>query len=171
MSAFEVVVQKCCAACGAGKPATEFNKARSCRDGLLSYCRDCNQAAGRRWGAANPERQRENNRRWRAANLEKVREDNRRWEAAHPPEYRAWQAMKQRCGNSRNTNYAWYGARGISVCARWRNSFANFQADMGPRPPGKTLDRIDVNGNYAPGNCRWATAAEQRANQRPATTP
>lgn len=83
------------------------------------------------------------------------------------PEYRIWRSMKNRCCNSNVRHYVRYGGRGISVCDRWMK-FEDFLADMGPRPtPGHSIDRIDNDGNYEPGNCRWATAKEQRANQRP----
>lgn len=82
-------------------------------------------------------------------------------------EYRTWDAMRARCGNPNNNRYRIYGARGITVCARWINSFENFLADMGPKPtPKHSIDRIDPDGNYEPTNCRWATAKEQAANTR-----
>ena len=83
------------------------------------------------------------------------------------PEYRAWRAMLDRCNQTGHSSYKYYGARGIKVCERWKASFANFVTDLGRKPsPKHSLDRIDVNGNYEPTNCRWATAIEQRRNRR-----
>jgi hypothetical protein len=83
--------------------------------------------------------------------------------------------MLRRCHNPNAVDYPRYGQRGIAVCAAWDpqqgGSFEQFLADLGERPAGKTLDRIDPDGNYEPGNCRWATAKEQRANRRPRRTP
>ncbi len=82
------------------------------------------------------------------------------------PERMSWKAAKARCFNENSSKYPDYGARGITMCDRWKNSFQNFFDDMGPRPSGSSIDRINVDGNYEPGNCRWATVSDQATNKR-----
>ena len=81
------------------------------------------------------------------------------------PEYTAWNNMRSRCNNPNDPGYINYGGRGISVCARW-DSFANFLFDMGRRPTGHSIDRIDNDRPYEPGNCRWADRTTQNQNKR-----
>ena len=89
------------------------------------------------------------------------------WAGGETAEYRAWAHMRDRCYNPRRKDYRHYGGRGITVCPRWRESFQAFFDDMGPKPsPDLTLDRKDNDGNYEPGNVRWATRSQQNSNQR-----
>jgi len=86
--------------------------------------------------------------------------------ASRTAEYKAWENMISRC-HTNQAIYARYRIKGIIVCEKWRNSFSEFLADMGPRPsPRHSVDRINNDGNYEPGNCRWATGTEQMLNGR-----
>lgn len=84
------------------------------------------------------------------------------------PEYSVWCSIKERCNNKNNSAFKHYGARGIKVCERWlgRDGFTNFYKDMGKRPKDYSIDRIDVNGDYTPDNCRWADKYTQAQNKR-----
>jgi len=86
------------------------------------------------------------------------------------PEYRLWSSAKRRCTKINDPRWAYYGGRGIRMCDEWMQSFAAFYTHMGPRPAGLTLDRIDNNKGYEPGNCRWATRSQQNKNRRPFKT-
>jgi len=83
------------------------------------------------------------------------------------PLWQTWQAMKQRCYNPNDPRYSDWGGRGIKVCDEWLHNYKAFEEHMGVRPEGHTMDRIDNEKDYQPGNMRWATPAEQAANRRP----
>jgi len=85
--------------------------------------------------------------------------------------YACWLAMLARCYNPRQVNWPDYGGRGIKVCDRWLHSFCAFLEDMGERPPGMSIDRIDHNGGYSPDNCRWATPHQQRRENNSGILP
>ena len=82
------------------------------------------------------------------------------------PTYNTWSLMKNRCNSKTSRDYIHYGNRGITVCSRWSESFECFLEDMGEKPEGKSIDRIDNNAGYKPSNCRWATSSEQGRNKR-----
>lgn len=90
---------------------------------------------------------------------------NKKHGLSDQPIYDCWVAMKARCNNIQNPSYKWYGARGIKVCDKWKNSFTSFLQDMGLPAKGMTLDRINTNGHYEPTNCRWVSIQQQQLNK------
>lgn len=97
---------------------------------------------------------------------EKLIDRNTKHNMTKTPEYKTWQNMLNRCRNTNSKGYMHYGGRGIKVCKEWIEKFENFYNDMGDRPKGMSIDRIDPDGNYSKSNCRWATNETQSKNKR-----
>lgn len=99
--------------------------------------------------------------------VKRAKEANTHPGMTYSREYKTWEQVLQRCTNISNPNYQVYGAKGITVCKEWENSFETFYKDMGPRPLKTSIDRIDNTKGYSKDNCRWTTASEQMKNRRP----
>lgn len=183
---------KICSKCKEAKNVGEFNERKKGTGIYRTTCRVCIKKQLQIYKEKNIDRIREKNRLtsrlYYSLNRRKINEARRlsnkakpklprikyekhghatksRWGGTVSPTYKTWQAMIQRCTNPNFTTYYHYGAKGITVYKHW-TKFENFLADMGERPLGTTIDRIDNKKGYAPRNCRWATYKEQGQNQK-----
>lgn len=134
-----------CPMCNQEKEITDFSVNKARRNGLQTYCKPCTR---KRYLERTPNYHRcENHGKYNTKT------------------YQCWADMKGRCANQNNRSYVNYGGRGITVCERWL-SFTNFLSDMGERPEGLSLERMDNDAGYSPENCKWATRSEQNKNKR-----
>lgn len=150
---------KICTQCENLLPYSAFSKNDHCIGGVLNICRSCRsirrkaERALAREGKPKPSYAGPNNPKYIHG-------------MTKSPEHGIWEGMRKRCRNETEKCYKDYGGRGIKVCERW-SRFENFYADMGPRPsPKHSIDRINVDGDYEPGNCKWSTRREQSINRR-----
>jgi hypothetical protein len=135
--------------------------------GHLTLCWECHCDCGQRSEVATHDLRSRHTRSCGCFSAEQLAGANRTHGMTRTPTYRSWQAMITRCTNPRRAAWKNYGGRGISVCARWR-LFENFLTDMGERPAGTSIERINNDGNYEPSNCKWGTRKEQSRNSRQA---
>ena len=161
---------KICTKCEKEFPATleYFNKHKKCKYGLNSTCKDCEKKYKKQYYENNKKEIIKKVEKYFQTNKETRQKYLKQWQKENPL-CGTWQQMIERCYNPNHISFKNYGARGVKVCERWLNKETGYKAfvsDIGDRPEGMTLDRIDNDGDYTPANCKWSTWKEQHANKR-----